>query len=372
MNIHITLVGGQNLPIYNGILRSNPDKIIFIHSNKTLEQSRLISSIVGIESEFIEINPTNFKSISVKMESVVTIILENKVSVNLTGGTKLMSLAAFSISMKNNINDLFYLDQNNVEYDFFSNTSKQIDISISIETYFRLSGNKIKSFNIINKYDPNAINSFEKIRQLMEFAPREYYSLMGSISYKSKNHNRIDEYSTKNGSVFNYDKETNQIVIILKSKNSEIRRQFAFNDVYETIVHTKWFEFEVASLLMEWKYTTEIYHSVVVPYNSGADKNEIDLVLNAGQKWIFIECKTQVNDIKDIDKFRNVAKNYGGLGAKSILITDAVIKSNVKEKCEDNNILTFSIEQAKHNKLFSVNQSLYLLLESELFSSNPN
>ena len=30
--IHITLVGGQPAPVYNGIVATNPDKVVYIYS----------------------------------------------------------------------------------------------------------------------------------------------------------------------------------------------------------------------------------------------------------------------------------------------------------------------------------------------------
>lgn len=32
MKIHITLVGGQPAPVYNGIIATQPDKVVFIYS----------------------------------------------------------------------------------------------------------------------------------------------------------------------------------------------------------------------------------------------------------------------------------------------------------------------------------------------------
>ena len=35
--IHITLVGGQPAPVYHGIVAIQPDKIVFIYSQESIE-----------------------------------------------------------------------------------------------------------------------------------------------------------------------------------------------------------------------------------------------------------------------------------------------------------------------------------------------
>ena len=50
-HVHITLVGGQPAPVYNGIVATMPDKIIFVHSPQSEEEMKRISTEVRIESE---------------------------------------------------------------------------------------------------------------------------------------------------------------------------------------------------------------------------------------------------------------------------------------------------------------------------------
>lgn len=99
-------------------------------------------------------------------------------------------------------------------------------------------------------------------------------------------------------------------------------------------------------------------------YTSGNAKNEIDIIINTGSKVLFLECKTQVTDIKDIDKFSNVVKNNGGLAARGILVTDNPLKQQVQEKCRDNHIIHFNTKEMKQEELFKN-------LENILLKNNP-
>jgi hypothetical protein len=97
--------------------------------------------------------------------------------------------------------------------------------------------------------------------------------------------------------------------------------------------------------------------------------NEVDIIVNTGKKLLFVECKTQVFNSIDIDKFATVIRNYGGLGSKGLLVTDAKLRSNVKEKCNKSGILTFSF---KNTYNFNVNpKKLLFKLENEWLNINP-
>jgi hypothetical protein len=49
--IHITLVGGQITPIYQGIIHTNPDKIVYIYSTESTDTVKQLNSYVNISSE---------------------------------------------------------------------------------------------------------------------------------------------------------------------------------------------------------------------------------------------------------------------------------------------------------------------------------
>ena len=103
------------------------------------------------------------------------------------------------------------------------------------------------------------------------------------------------------------------------------------------------------------------------PFNPNMDKNEVDILVNTGTKVLFVECKTQIKNTIDIDKFRSVIKKYGGMGSKGLFITDAVMTDFAVQKCNDNALLHFSLQQPSS---IPVEQALYMLLNSELYNIN--
>ena len=121
MKVHITLVSGQRMPVYNGILYSQPDKVIFIAS----QQSK--SDITFIQKEFentnISFTTEILDPVDIKQTADTALALSEKykddqISVNITGGTKIWS-CYFSIVFYNVMNaSVFYIDQNNRVLDF--------------------------------------------------------------------------------------------------------------------------------------------------------------------------------------------------------------------------------------------------------------
>jgi hypothetical protein len=95
----------------------------------------------------------------------------------------------------------------------------------------------------------------------------------------------------------------------------------------------------------------------------GVDKNEVDILVNTGTKVLFVECKTQITNTVDVDKFANDIKKYGGSGSEGLFVTDAPMNEVAIKKCEESGILGFSLQGVK---LFSPEKALMMLLDSEI------
>ena len=96
--------------------------------------------------------------------------------------------------------------------------------------------------------------------------------------------------------------------------------------------------------------------------------NEIDIIVNAGEKLLFVECKTQIHDGTDIDKFGNAVKSYGGLASKRIFITDTNMKPIAQEKCSQAKIPYYSMSEMRNDE--SRKKLFYKFLTRELKTIN--
>ena len=106
--------------------------------------------------------------------------------------------------------------------------------------------------------------------------------------------------------------------------------------------------------------------SLVIKSNSNIklDKNEIDILINTGQKILFIECKSGIVLQSDINKMRAISKFYGGISSKSILVSYLKPRDQIIEKCQDFGIELFCFEgfNKKHSRLNEISKKLDLML----------
>jgi hypothetical protein len=172
------------------------------------------------------------------------------------------------------------------------------------------------------------------------------------------------------GSTLEWIEKDQKFIFRLYNRRGESKLEiFDSPNIREILLDAGWFEIEVALLLNKWDKANEIRLNCVFPAKDSTPKNQIDIIVNTGAKLLFVECKTQIYSITDIDKFRSATNNYGGTGSKTLMITDALMNSRALEKCNDNNVLPFSIEE--NGGIKTCQKTLFALLDKELYNINP-
>src|SRR5688500_4072140 len=104
MRTQISLVGKEVFPLYVGIIEFNPDEIHFVASNESREGIILLKPFLENRIFFEHICKAHdlFSILSV-CEPIILKMKENdEISFNLTGGTKVMLLAAQALIQKYN------------------------------------------------------------------------------------------------------------------------------------------------------------------------------------------------------------------------------------------------------------------------------
>jgi hypothetical protein len=185
---------------------------------------------------------------------------------------------------------------------------------------------------------------------------------------EAKTKTNLTEHHLKNGSYMKWIPSLKQFEVKITNGKQSIQKTLKSKHVRDMLMKTAWFEYTVAELLNKWDKSETIRMNCIFPYKDSAAKNEIDVLVEAGSKLLFVECKTQIEDNTDIDKFASAVRNYGGLGSKSLFVTYARMQEKALEKCKDNGILTYSL-QDDHLGM-SHEKALALLLDNELFNIN--
>lgn len=370
-DIHVCLVSAQAAPNLLPILDSDfkPKKAIFLVSKtmkqraeylaKTFEKLNVKVKLKNISDEF------NFGLMEDEIFKLVEEYENESIALNVTGGTKLMSIAAenaFSALGK----PIFYIDTDSNHILFISKNEEQkwlpnleMKAKNKIDIYLSAYGSTVLSTqNPIEreKYLPAIepfIKNYDNYTQVIPLL-NLHATLSQSNGYKSeytkdnKKIGKLDELllGLDYQGLLNYDGQT------IDFKNREIK----------TFLNGGWLEDYTYFQLKEIANIEDIACGADVAnpkfklgkneYSSEnkGNKNEFDIVFMAKNKLHIIECKTQLMDknggIKadDILYKLETLKDYGGLMTKKCLVSYFEVPEQVKNRA---NFLNIEIIQGK-------------------------
>ncbi len=372
--VHIALIGGQPMPVYLGLRETAAKKVILIHSSETKKQAERIKSDfrsekVGCLVELLELEPFDYSQIRDRVERLLESYGGWTVEVNVSGGTKPWSIVIAMFVEKYSNLHLVYVDQNNVIYNYASSEKHPV-ASLSISEIFKYNQTSVQSHTNLDEYTDEDKNVLRDIKLIRSKYNKGKPSLFNTLTIPVKRNKTRFANNVKDTVV---DAESQSEISWnkrCKLKGSDIYRQHVrlyfvgkcgcheefeliSPHAFDLVTSSGWFEYEFATILRKWSACKEVWLNTIFPYNNKNPKNEIDIIARIGQKLLFVECKTQVSDNTDIDKFSSAVRNYGGLGAKAIFVTQQDMGAMAKEKCETNGIAYFSLFNAAGEKIVS-------------------
>jgi hypothetical protein len=207
--LHISLVGGQTAPVYQGIIHANPDKVILIHSGDTLEQAERIKAEIVNEVELVQFSPVNLLEIYSKLKEIKSNINKDTIlSINVSSGTKPWSIVFYKefIDRENTI--VFYIDQNAVLWDL--KTCKTSNVKFDMHAQFRLYGNPLTDFTDYNSFTEQDFKILEIIKEFRSFNFRDFNAL--TFLFEDKPH--LNKHILDSGSSLEWNKEDKQFILI--------------------------------------------------------------------------------------------------------------------------------------------------------------
>jgi len=375
MKVHITLVGGQPAPVYNGIVASQPDKVVFIYSEESAQTVEVVRKEVCIAVDEQEpLDATDPKEILKRATLLAEKYKNDEVTLNISSGLKSWSHLFGRVfdGLDNAV--VVYMDQNNILWDYRTLGSKS-DFVFDMDVQFRLQGNELKHFVPFAEYTDGDKTSVEKVETARRYGMGKFNKLTTILSpewngmFQNQNSGR---FIISNTDFVEWEKPDFVRLVISTKKYGACEFEMNSPHAVNITFNSGWFEYKVARMLSHWRYSKEIRLNCKFPdkrtKNIKFPKNEIDIIVNTGTKLLFVECKTKISKSTDIDKFRTAVKNYGGLGSKALFVTDNEMNDLQKEKCHDSGIIIFSFK----DNAFGPNkeQEMFKLLESELFNIN--
>lgn len=366
--VHITILGSQALPIYYPIQTYSPNEVYLLGTDRNRKEADYIKCL--LESQGItcyvrnDIEAYNVISTKNASEEIFGKIGGGcEVTVNITGGTKTMCLGLYEVAKKYGAT-IIYTDSNknlNVQ------TDEEIEINkkVSTEDIFALHGQQKKESDDAYKADKQKSDCSLQIMRYINARWWDYGRLRQEYcSRKAKNELFLKyTYIKDKKEVYSYVYDEIQHTISInyppKDPKFRIRKNcFEHEDVYNLLFEGRWWECLVADAISKWSVGRyEILQNVIsYPHdeqsrNKGNAKNEIDILVNVGNKFIIVECKSGIIDQNVISKMKMVHDIYAGDKSKSVLISAQPISLDLIEKANDAQIdcIGPSIENSTDN-----------------------
>lgn len=381
--VHITLIGGQAMPVFIGIKESEASSYVLIHSNRTNNTADVIESYIKegkpqSSTRKVMMESSDIVMIKTGMTELLEAYKDCEVEANVTSGTKPWSIAlAMSAAEYKNL-VLLYIDQNCRIFNYSDLTEKTIDyIEGGISQILKYNLNQSQSHNDFDSYTQEDYTLVDRIKATR----KKYLRIFNKLTIPNKKNNNpvrfsnqlVDQiYDPDSGSEIYWDRRPGKPQKVRLSFHDKFggENEFVFTSphAFDLVTSSGWFEYEVAAMFKSWSKCKEIWMNVKFPYKNNNPKNEIDVIVNTGVKLLFIECKTQIFDNTDIDKFAAAVKNYGGIGTKSLFITMEPMSELTVEKCATNGVISYSMLNEKHCP--NGKKRLFGILDNTLFDSN--
>ncbi len=350
-SFQIVLVGGQLLPVALGLKEFPQDKIILISTRESQTKLNFIRPFVKerLQKE-LTCNPFDFESVYTCLSNSLNVIPDShQVKINLTGGTKIMLLAAQKILTERNVTG-FYINQDNSLIEIPAFRVKELAATLTAVEFFRLSGHQLSTYRKISDFEEADLQAAEALYNFSLQNWKIYSSISNFLYQLDKQQRPIPSSATY---VINPSLKViwTDNTVTIKSFDKEIFNHSS-KHIQNLFFKTGWWELFVATKTNKWKGAKEIFLQAELPFkaNNSLTKNEIDILVNLGSKLLFIECKSGTVKNEDINKMKVIRDTYGGAIAKSILVTKYTPPQNIFEKCQELGIEVYDVFRGKFKK----------------------
>lgn len=197
MTTHISLIGEQNLPNLLPILHLRPARVVLVHTDFTTiaaaRLSRLIEDKVKADVIPCPVDPFDIEQARIKILQTIQPDWSSDILVNFTGGTKMMSLAAYQAAVELNAPILYVQSEGKKTLLYFyapengrylQPTATEIPPLITISDYLNAYLNDYQTTGIVN--------SSERGRRFEEAVYRALETAVDEICAGVKRLNTID------------------------------------------------------------------------------------------------------------------------------------------------------------------------------------
>ncbi|MCL6496006.1 MAG: DUF1887 family protein [Ignavibacterium sp.] len=260
---------------------------------------------------------------------------------NVTGGTKLMALAAYEAFAEKDKHIIYCnTDRNQIIHLFPKLYTEKLNLNISIDDYLLSYGYKVVATRTdeVKKEYFKLFELIESKNLKLNFAKflNDYRSMTGSG-------NPLRTYYDKKNKIFTIQKTSSSIILSVNEF------KIKFDD--EKFLKGDWLEYFMLYSLGKQNIKPEVGVKIVSDSNV---ENEIDIIFIKDYQLYLISCKSGKNtdpnkDIYEIETLRNIA---GGTFGKAFLFTIQNLTEGMKHRARDLKIETLTFEKITHKEFY--------------------
>lgn len=295
--------------------------------------------------ETITVDENSIDDIQTKISQVIEKIKPKKIVVNITCGTKMMSLATYNYFKAKSNCEIYYQPITSSLQKIYPTNETYANPEITIEEYMKAHGIEFKPDNTcVMNYDYNK-DVYEKIIKDNHEKIKPIVSMQNNSYFKNifKRKDSIDftqipdeKFVTEKGSKTN------------KEEVLEVIKNFGFD--ITKISHSQlkyitggWFEEYVYQKIKTEQKLGDDKIALNVSINKNNDKNELDIVyIDSKNKLHVIECKSFIDEKKDatllkdtIYKAQAIKTKFGLNVASAIYTKSKITKDSALNKAND-------------------------------------
>jgi hypothetical protein len=341
-NTHIIMVSGQMVPNVTPVLDEaiRPEKVILCASNRMREQASALAAFFKtkkIESEVFPMGSAyDFAELQERFLELATRFEDSTaVAVNLTGGTKLMTIAAQLVF--DEFPRFYVIPEKDlaVMVDALQPETYAIQDRIRLRDYFAIHGYSVSGQNRKNKTSDQTVVLADALLKNYD-TYKNQLGVLNALAAKAEDayslavRNEISDQTCdllnlfyRHGSISYYDDKKIEF-------SSRELRSFCKGFWLEDFICSELAKVDAEIGLQDWAASIEIE-------SASGTKNEIDAAFLYNNELYVIECKTARMDQKGSDVLYKLdtIRGYAGLYTKSIVATFKELESHDRRRAED-------------------------------------
>lgn len=363
MKILFCIATGQNAVNINPLSEINPDKVVVVVTDGMKKQGEILVQEItqsGKKSEALEIKQeSSLKALNDQFSAWIEKHIDDEIIVNITGGTKLMSLAAYQLFSEWGFR-CFYCDKDQNQLIWLDDESAVANIgsTIGLERYLRTYQYQITQKTKLADI-PKSYKEYASILHQELCKPTKYDK---TCNFISKVHALTQQNPLQN---VNFLQEEDAFLQHLEKETGIFlfqNNKIICDDKTRKMMSGGWLEIIVADALRGGDYYRDIHLGVAFEKSTqrkgSVTKQELDVMAMHQDKLLIVECKakkwentTQASEA--IYKLKALS-DIGGLNTLPVFVSLRKVPNDAKTRAAEQgvNIITGQADfQALRQKL---------------------